>query len=81
MILINDPQRVLVIDAEKYAQTRHPLGLAITVARRQSKTASELSFLTTVHTAKGLSGRVLPSRRAFLRFSPANSFTVRRPTG
>jgi len=31
---------------------RHPLGLTITVARRESKTVSELSFLTAVHTAK-----------------------------
>jgi hypothetical protein len=45
---------VLVLYGEEYAQTRHPLGLAITVARQQSKTVSELSFLTAVHTAKGI---------------------------
>jgi hypothetical protein len=33
---------------EEYAQTGHPLGLTITVAR----TVSQLSFLTAVHTAK-----------------------------
>ena len=33
---------------------RHPLGLTITVARQQSKTVSELSFLTAVHTARGI---------------------------
>jgi hypothetical protein len=35
---------------EEYAQMTHPLGLNITVAR----TVSELSFLTAVHTAKGI---------------------------
>ena len=40
---------VLVVYGEKYAQTRHPLGLTITVAR----TVGQLSFLTAVHTAKG----------------------------
>jgi hypothetical protein len=40
--------------ARKCAQTRHPLGLTITVARQKSKTVSELSFLTAVHTAKGI---------------------------
>ena len=45
---------VLVVYGDKYAQTRHPLGLTITVARQQSKTVSELSFLTAVHTAKGI---------------------------
>ena len=39
---------VLVVYGEEYAQTGHPLGLTITVAR----TVSELSFLTAVHTAK-----------------------------
>ena len=45
---------VLVVYGDEYAQTRHPLGLTITVARQQSKTVSELSFLTAVHTAKGI---------------------------
>jgi hypothetical protein len=45
---------VLVMFGEKYEQTRHPLGLTITVARQKSKTVSELSFLTAVHTAKSL---------------------------
>ncbi len=48
---------VLVVYGEKYEQTRHPLGLTITVARQESKTVSELSFLTAVHTAKGLGKR------------------------
>jgi sporulation protein YlmC with PRC-barrel domain len=39
---------VLVMYGEEYAQTRHPLGLTITVARA----VSQLSFLTAVHTAK-----------------------------
>ena len=39
---------VLVIYGEEYAQTEHPLGLTITVAR----TVSQLSFLTAVHTGK-----------------------------
>jgi hypothetical protein len=43
---------VLVMYGNEYAQMRHPLGLTITVARRESKTVSELSFLTAVHTAK-----------------------------
>ncbi len=41
---------VLVIYGEEYTQTENPLGLTITVAR----TVSELSFLTAVHTAKGI---------------------------
>ena len=41
---------VLVMYGEEYAQTTHPLGLTITVAR----TVSWLSFLTAVHTAKGI---------------------------
>jgi hypothetical protein len=45
---------VLVMYGEEYAQMRHPLGLTITVARQQSKTVRELSFLTAVHTAKGI---------------------------
>jgi hypothetical protein len=45
---------VLVLYGEEYAQTRHSLGLTITVARQQSKTVGELSFLTAVHTAKGI---------------------------
>jgi hypothetical protein len=45
---------VLVMHGEEYAQMRHPLGLTITVARQQSKTVRELSFLTAVHTAKGI---------------------------
>jgi len=45
---------VLVMFGEEYAQTRDPLGVTITVARQQSKTVSELSFLTAVHTAKGI---------------------------
>jgi len=46
--------QLLVTYGEKYEQTRHPLGLTITVARQKSKTVSELSFLTAVHTAKGI---------------------------
>jgi hypothetical protein len=46
---------VLVRYGNKYEQMRHPLGLTITVARQKSKTVSELSFLTAVHTAKGIS--------------------------
>jgi hypothetical protein len=45
---------VLVVFGEEYGQVRHSLGLTITVARQQSKTVSELSFLTAVHTAKGI---------------------------
>jgi hypothetical protein len=49
-----DQNYVLVMYGEEYAQTRHPLGLTITVARQQSKTVGELSFLTAVRTAKGI---------------------------
>ena len=45
---------ILVMYGKEYAQTRHPLGLTITVARQKSKTISELSFLTAIHTAKGI---------------------------
>ena len=37
---------VLVIYGKECGQMRHPLGVIITVARQQSKTVSELSFLT-----------------------------------
>ena len=43
---------LLVTYGKEYAETRHPFGLNITVARQQSKTVSELSFLTAVRTAK-----------------------------
>jgi hypothetical protein len=49
-----DLKHVLVQFGEAYGQTRHPLGLTITVARQQSNTISELFFLTAVHTAKGI---------------------------
>jgi hypothetical protein len=45
---------VLVTYGDKYKQTKHSLGLTITVAHQNSKTVSELSFLTAVHTAKGI---------------------------
>jgi hypothetical protein len=45
---------VLVEFGEEYGQTRQPLGFTITVARQQSNTVSELSFLAAVHTAKGI---------------------------
>jgi hypothetical protein len=48
---------VLVRYGESYEETRQPLGLTITVARQKSKTVSELSFLTAVHTAKGIGKR------------------------
>ena len=38
-----DQKYVLVKYGEEYGQTRHPLGLTITVARQQSNTVSELS--------------------------------------
>jgi hypothetical protein len=45
---------VLVKYGEEYRQARHPLGLTITVARNRSKTINDLSFLTAVHSAKGI---------------------------
>ena len=45
---------VLVMYGDTYEQKRHRLGLTITVARQPSKTVSELSFLTAVHTATGI---------------------------
>ena len=49
-----DQKYVLVKFGEEYEQTRQPLGVTITVARQLSNTVSELSFLTAVHTAKGI---------------------------
>ena len=43
---------LLVEYGDEYAEQRHAAGLTITVARQRSKTVSELSFLTAVHTAK-----------------------------
>jgi hypothetical protein len=48
---------VLVVYGEEYAQSKHSLGYTITVARNYSKNISELSFLTAVHSAKGLAKR------------------------
>src|SRR5580704_19235137 len=45
---------LLVEYGDEYAEQRHAAGLTITVARQRSKTVSELSFLTAVHTAKGI---------------------------
>jgi mannose/fructose/N-acetylgalactosamine-specific phosphotransferase system component IIC len=45
---------MLVVYGQEYAQTRNGFGVTIMVARQQSKTVSELSFLTAVHTAKGI---------------------------
>jgi sporulation protein YlmC with PRC-barrel domain len=43
-------QYVLVVYGKVSAQTKHPLGLTITVA----STVSQLSFLTAIHAAKGI---------------------------
>ena len=43
-------EKYVLVTYGESAQTTHPLGLNITVAR----TVSELSFLTAVHTAKGI---------------------------
>jgi hypothetical protein len=48
---------VLVKYGEESGQTRHPLGVIVTVARNESKTISELSFLANVHSAKGIAKR------------------------
>jgi hypothetical protein len=43
-------QYVLVVYGEEYAETKHPLGLTVTAA----SSVSQLSFLTAIHTAKGI---------------------------
>jgi hypothetical protein len=48
---------VLVRHGEEAGQARHSLGLTITVARNQSKTISELSYLANIHSAKGIAKR------------------------
>ncbi len=45
---------LLVEYGDEYVERRHGAGLTITVARQPSKTVSELSFLTAVHTAKAI---------------------------
>jgi hypothetical protein len=45
---------LLVAYGDEYLEQRHAAGLTITVARQSSKTVSELSFLTAVHTAKAI---------------------------
>ncbi len=65
---------VLVMYGEKSTQTKKPLGLSITVAR----TVSELSFLTAVHTAKGIAknagiSKVFVCRAATPGPNPAHS--------
>jgi hypothetical protein len=47
----------LVKYGEESGQTRNSLGLTITVARNQSKTTSDLSFLANIHTAKEIAKR------------------------
>ena len=48
---------ILVKYGEESGQMRNSLGLTITVARNQSKTISDLSFLADVHTAKEIAKR------------------------
>ena len=48
---------ILVKYGEESGQTRNSLGLTITVARNQSKTISDLSFLANVHRAKEIAKR------------------------
>ena len=48
---------ILVKHGEESGQTRNSLGLTITVARNQSKTVSDLSFLANIHTAKEIAKR------------------------
>jgi hypothetical protein len=48
---------VLVRHGEVGGQARNSLGLTITVARNQSKTISELSYLANIHLAKGIAKR------------------------
>jgi hypothetical protein len=48
---------VLVKYDEESGQTRNSLGLTITVARNQSTTISDLSFLANIHTAKEIAKR------------------------
>jgi hypothetical protein len=48
---------ILVKYGEESGQARNSLGLTITVARNQSKTISDLSFLANIHTAKEIAKR------------------------
>ena len=48
---------VFVKYGEESGQTRNSLGLTIAVARNQSKTVSDLSFLANIHTAKEIAKR------------------------
>ena len=48
---------VLVKYGKQSGQTRNSLGFTITVARNQSKTISDLSFLANIHTAKEIAKR------------------------
>ncbi len=59
---------VLVKYGEESGQTRNSLGLTITVARNQSKTVSDLSFLANIHTAKAIA-----NEKAFQIFLSGNS--------
>ena len=51
------PDYVLVIYGEKFEETRNARGFTITVARNPSKTISDLTFLTAVHSAKAVAKR------------------------
>jgi hypothetical protein len=62
---------VPVMYGEEYGQTKHSLGCTITVARQPSKTVSELSFLTAVHTAERIAKQegissILPAKECYL---------------
>jgi hypothetical protein len=48
---------ILVKYGEESGQSKNSLGLTITVARNQSKTISDLSFLANIHTAKEIAKR------------------------
>jgi hypothetical protein len=66
---------VLVIYGEESGEKRHPLGLTITVARNPSKTISNLSFLTAVHSAKGIAKKErIPTIFACQPDSPVGPF-------
>ena len=74
-------KHILVGYGEEYAETRHPLGLTITVA----STVSQLSFLTAIHTAKGIAKQAgisdFPARApcSLIPSSAATAFTGSSP--
>src|SRR5689334_2250515 len=70
---------ILIKYGEESGQTRNSLGLTITVARNQSKTVSDRSFLANIHTAKEIAKRENISNIFALKLHDGNTRCFQHP--